>query len=63
MKLTAKQRRELIGKTIEWGEHLDPNRGTYTLRTGVVEDSRGRNLLIDGDWKWYPKMIDVKVIP
>jgi len=49
MKLTAKERKALIGKKIEWGEHYDPHRGTYLFRTGVVEKVEGKNLLIDDD--------------
>jgi len=61
MKLTAKERRALIGKRVEWEECHDYHRGTCFVRSGVVEASEGRNLMIDGDWKWYPEMTNLKL--
>jgi hypothetical protein len=50
MKITnAKEARERIGKRVEW----DDGGSVYTFfRSGILQDVSGRNLLIDGDWKW-----------
>jgi len=56
------ERKNLIGKKIQWGEHYDPHRGNYLLREGVVEAVEGKNFLIDNDWQWYPDMKGIKII-
>jgi len=61
-KLTAKERRALIGKKVEWEYGHDHYRGTYNVRSGIVEASEGRNLLVDGDWMWYPDMKNLKEV-
>ena len=53
---TMKQRRALIGKRIEW------NSGGFIMkRAGTVTAVEGKNMLVDGDWKWAPDMINVRV--
>jgi hypothetical protein len=53
---TMKQRRALIGKRIEW------NTGGFVMkRSGTVTAVEGKNMLIDGDWKWAPDMLNVRV--
>ena len=54
--------KELLGKKIRWERTLDTNRGTYTEHTGTVTDVQGKNLLIDGDWKWLPHLENVTIV-
>lgn len=54
---TAKDRRALVGKKIEF---------TYCWRAffemGTVLEVRGKNINIDGDWRWAPNMHNVKEV-
>lgn len=45
----------MIGKRIQWesGRHC-------SIATGTLEAVRGKNLLIDGDWKWFPTLHNLK---
>lgn len=61
MKITAKYLRKNIGKQVEWEEGYDPNRGSF-VRSGVLEDVQGKNVIISGDYKWYPDLRNLKVI-
>ena len=55
-KFTAKERKAMIGKTVMWERMLDHNRGYFRSYSGIVEDFKGNNILIDGDWKWFPSL-------
>lgn len=48
--------KKLIGKTIAWDDHVDVRRGTYVTRVGTLDDVRGRNVVIDGSYKWMPDL-------
>lgn len=54
--------KKLIGKKVEWEEYHDYNRGTCLVRTGKVEDVKGKNVWIDGEPKWAPDLKNIKVI-
>jgi hypothetical protein len=56
------QAASLIGKRIRWEVTLDRNRGTYVERHGNVDDAKGRNLLVDGNWCWLPDLENVTVL-
>lgn len=61
MIINAKVLRANIGKKIEWEEAHDRHRGTCLVRTGTIEDIQGKNLLVDGDYKWYPNLVNLKI--
>lgn len=54
---TAKQRRALIGRHIEWHES-----GWISKRGGQVLEVAGKNINVDGNWEWAPKMLNVHVL-
>lgn len=54
---TVKQRGALIGKRIAWR-----SMGWPRVYYGTVEEVQGRNIKVDGDWKWAPDMSDVHVM-
>lgn len=53
-------RRKYVGRKIEWHE-----RGWSNKRTGTVDGASGmgKNVLISGDYRWAPHMINVHVLP
>ena len=55
--------KDLVGKRIRWEETLCRHRGTYREHVGTVTDARGRNVEVDGEWKWLPDMENLTVIP
>ena len=61
--MKSNEAKKLIGKNVTWEDHFDLYRGGI-LRSGKVIDVKGRNVLIDQlgstDWKWLPKMADLK---
>lgn len=52
---SAADAKKAIGKCVHWVERSKP-RGLglqwETSHSGVLTESRGKNLLINGDWKW-----------
>lgn len=58
----ASQLKKFIGKRIEWNHSFDRHRGTCLCDEGVVNEVHGRNVKIDGEWRWFPDMHCVKVI-
>ncbi|WP_019583845.1 hypothetical protein [Thioalkalivibrio sp. ALE16] len=48
--------RALIGKRVSWRYAIDPYRGTYRVGSGILQDFRGKNVLIDDDWLWLPNL-------
>lgn len=60
--MKVSEAKKLIGKRVMWKEHYDAARGTYFERTGIIDDVHGRNILIDGDWKWLPELHGLKEI-
>ena len=59
-KLNAAQARKLIGRLVQWEEGHDKHRGTYIIRTGIIEEVRGKNIRTESNWKWLPDMINLK---
>ena len=54
--------KKLIGKRIRWKANYDPNRGSYSPRSGILEEVQGRNLKVDNDWRWLPDMMDIEEV-
>ena len=50
-----------VGKEIEWDIMTDIHRGVYKTKDGMLEEVRGRNLLVDGEWRWFPDMRNVRL--
>lgn len=58
MKITkSSQAKEEIGNRV-WWDDID-SRWNFT-RSGFIEDVKGKNILIDGDWKWLPKLRNLR---
>lgn len=57
--MKAKEARKFIGKFVEWDE---PNRVSILMRRGWVKSVQGRNVEIDGDWKWLPDIEEFRII-
>jgi hypothetical protein len=57
--MKAKEARTFIGKGVEWDE---PTRISLIPRRGYVEDVKGKNVLINGDWKWLPDIKEFRLI-
>jgi hypothetical protein len=60
--ITAAQLREYIGRKVEWEHSRDRHRGTCLVSKGVLEEVRSRNLLISGEWRWWPDLENFKLI-
>ena len=58
--------RDLIGKEIEWEEHVCPKVGYGLTRSGVLLEVKGRNLLVDKmgsvEWMWLPLMHNLRLL-
>ena len=52
---TAKQAKLCIGQTVYWDD-----RARCIVNRGRLEDVKGKNLLIDGDYKWMPQLIGLR---
>lgn len=50
----------LIGKKVTWEYARDSIRGSSCVGTGTLTDIKGKNALIDGDWKWLPHLFNLK---
>lgn len=50
---TIKQAKENIGRQAWWD---DISNRYHFIRTGYLEGVQGKNLLIDGDYKWLPSL-------
>lgn len=59
---TSAELRTLVGKKITWEETICRYRGTFRTRSGAVLEVRGKNINVDGDWKWFPSMENMKVV-
>lgn len=53
----VKEARACLGKEVLWDETDHVYR--YPC-TGTLQEVEGYNLLINGDWKWRPKMINLR---
>ena len=63
MKLKAADVRKMIGKPVEWDNGYDFYRGVYfDHRKGIVEEVKGKNVLISGDWRWLPDLHNFKLV-
>lgn len=47
------------GKDVEWDYAVDAL--GFLTRSGHVEKTAGRNLLIDGDWKWIADLENIRL--
>ena len=54
--------RSWLGKKVEWEYAHDWHRGTYLVQRGIVEDVKGLNVLISGDWRWLPSLTKIKLV-
>lgn len=52
---SAKQARAAIGKRVFWNDR-DSARYYGAIRSGILQDVAGKNVLIDNDWKWRPHL-------
>lgn len=59
--MTPSEARAFIGKRVEWEEAHDYHRGTYLLRTGILEEVHARNLVIDGEYRWLPSLTNFRL--
>ena len=61
--MTPKQAKALIGRRVIWDVVIDPHRlNGIRERTGTIEDVRGKNVMIDGDWKWLPDLSNLREV-
>ena len=58
--MKAKEARAFIGKYVEWD--TDTRYTAFPTRNGMVEDVKGKNVLIHGDWFWLPDTKEFKII-
>lgn len=59
--MKAAEARKLIGKQVEWDDILDPNYPEGTVvRTGWCTAVKGKNIEIDGGWKWLPNLKNLR---
>lgn len=49
--------KDLIGKKIEW-----ETRYSHRKKQGTVEDTKRKNILVNGNWEYSDNMINIKVI-
>ncbi len=60
----AKQRativRGWIGEKVQWEDCIDHRRGTFMLRTGKLQDVKGRNVMINDNWLWLPDLANFR---
>jgi esterase/lipase len=53
----ASEARLNIGKRVWWDDVS--NRYSF-LRSGIIDEVSGRNINIDGDWRWMPHMTNLR---
>lgn len=62
--MKTSEAKKLVGKEIEWMEHVCPLRGGI-VRRGILAEVRGKNALVYSggcnDWKWLPQMIGLRL--
>lgn len=58
--MNPKQAKLLIGKRIAWDDHRDPRRGTYLVRTGILDSVNGRNVVINDEYYWLPSLVNFR---
>lgn len=54
--------RKWIGKRIEWDEKPD-SAGWYRTRNGILDDVKGRNVMVNDNWQWLPDMRKLRLHP
>lgn len=55
---SAADARAAIGKVVQWDD-ISPR---YIFeRSGIVEEVRGRNIVIDGDWLWRANLKNLRL--
>ena len=55
--MKAAEARTLIGKRVAWDE-ISPR--YHFERSGILEEVDGRNVKIDGDYKWLPYLTNFR---
>lgn len=63
---TVSEARALIGKRVEYLRSLDVDRsgrGYIFPRRGTVDDARGRNISIDGEWDALTSFVEMRMLP
>lgn len=63
---TAKGMRELIGKNIEYvlSRNVDRSgRGYFSTDRGIVKEQHGKNIRIEGDWRYWREIVEYRIIP
>lgn len=51
--------RACIGKRVYWDER-DSARYYGRELSGILEDAAGKNIMINGDWKWKPNLLNLR---
>ena len=59
--MKTKEAKKLIGKLVKWNAHYCPKNG-YGTYCGYVESVQGKNIEINGDWKWLPDLVNLHEI-
>ena len=57
--VSAKDARKAIGLCV-WWEDRNSDRYYGATRSGTVEDVAGKNIMINGDWKWRPYLNNLR---
>lgn len=56
------QAKQLIGKRVEWEFAPNRARGTCLVRSGILQDVQGRNVMVSGEWQWLPDLTNFKEV-
>lgn len=51
-----------IGHRVRWEYAHDCVRGTYLQGEGLVQEVKGNNILIDGDYYWLPDLHNLTLV-
>lgn len=56
--MKASELRKLIGQRVAWD---DIGTRWHFVRVGVLEGVSGRNVIVNGDWKWAPGLKNLRL--
>lgn len=56
--MKAAEARALIGKGVV---ECDVDSGIWPIRCGEVEEVKGKNILINGEWRWLPDLKNLRL--
>jgi hypothetical protein len=60
--MNAKEANKLIGKKVEWEYgHRGRLARSCLVAHGTIEEVKGRNIRISGNWLWLPDLINLKL--